>query len=179
MYEKQFQSRLRMTIEKHIFSFHKKQLYLHPEIKAEATCKKCDTEFYSRSDLKQHGRMAHSGPAVCPVCSKKMKKIISLREHMNIHRNESHICDVCSSTYKSLSLLKKHHHKVHLLKLEAKFSCQLCFYTSQNEETLQNHNLNVHSGVQYFCLQCPKSFNNDDARKQHQTRSHGDRKDKF
>ena len=178
MYEKQFQSRLRMTIEKHIFNFHKKQLYLHPEIKAEATCKKCDTEFYSRSDLKQHGRMAHSGPAVCPVCSKEMKQIISLREHMNIHRNESHICDVCSSTYKSLSLLKKHHHKVHLLKLEAKFSCQLCFYTSQNEETLQNHNLNVHSGVQYFCLQCPKSFNNDDARKQHETRSHGDRKDK-
>ena len=30
MYEKHFQSKLRMTIEKHIFNVHKKQLYLHP-----------------------------------------------------------------------------------------------------------------------------------------------------
>ena len=179
MYENQFQhSKWRMTIDKHIFNVHKNQLYLHPEVTAEGTCKECDTKFYSRKDLRLHKRIAHSGSAVCPVCSKETKHKISLREHMNIHAIETHICKICSSTFKSLSYIKKHHYMVHQLKLIAKYSCKLCFYTSQTEGSLQTHIINTHSGVQYLCLHCPKPFNNDDARKQHPKRSHGEKTDK-
>ena len=166
------------TVDRHIFNVHMDKLFLHPEITSHASCNLCNTEFYSKQDLENHKRLTHSetpGP-VCQVCLKVTSNESNLRQHMNVHSNETHICEICSSTFRGVVYLKRHHLKKH--QSEALFSCKLCAYTSRTNETLQKHVLQDHSGVQYFCMHCPRSFKTTYVRRMHEKRSHGEKTEK-
>jgi KRAB domain-containing zinc finger protein len=49
---------------------------------------------------------------------------------------------------------------------------------SQTEVTLQKHLNTSHSGIEYSCLQCTKSFNSDEKRKVHNRRRHREKTEK-
>ena len=179
LYEKQLgHSRFRPTIDKHIFNVHKDKLHLHPEITPLLTCDECDTELYDKKALKEHKDVVHGENAICQICSKVTKSQSALESHMQVHAKESHICEICSMEFKCLNYLKIHHSRVHKPKV-IKFPCTLCSYDSaQSETTLQKHMLDNHSGLQYLCTHCPKSFKSADGRRHHENNIYGEKTDK-
>ena len=179
MYEKQLgHSRFRNTIHKHIFNVHKEKRSLHPEITALLTCDECDTELYDKKAYKDHKNIVHGENAKCEICSKVTRSQAALVLHMKVHANESHICEICSLEFKCIEYLRLHHSRMHVPQ-ETLFPCKLCFYKkAQTAETLEKHMLENHSGVQYLCSRCPKSFKNADGRRSHENNVHGEKTEK-
>ena len=59
------------------------------------------------------------------------------------------------------------------------FPCTLCKAGSfASDEYLQKHISNNHSGIEYLCSQCPKSFPNKGGRRMHEQTRHGEKTEK-
>ena len=130
-----------------------------------------------RNHFKQHKKTVHGETVTCKVCSVVKPSQIFLDKHMKVHVNEVHICTICMSEFKNSLYLKTHIKRAHSDKPKATiFPCELCsFNKSQTEESLQNHILQIHSGLQYLCSSCPKSFQSPHTRRQHENFMHAEK----
>ena len=170
------------ALNNHIYTTHKDKRQLHPEIEARYNCEQCDETFYSKSYKDMHMKTNHITNSVCPECSKVCVNMRALELHMIEHSGEIFVCEICSKEFKLKSYLKRHVNRVHngiKDKEDCLFPCKLC--TSgrfATEEPLQRHMLDCHSGVEYFCSKCPKSFANQNLRRIHEQNIHGEKTEK-
>ena len=172
----------RITINNHIYNTHKDMRKLHPEIAARYKCDHCEETFHGKGSKGNHMKVKHTANAVCPECSKVCPSIISLQHHMQGHLGNQFVCELCSKGFKLKDYLQRHVDRVHngvKIRPGCQFRCSLC--TTGNFATiekLEKHILACHSGLEYLCLQCPKSFANTDLRRIHEQNRHGDKTEK-
>jgi len=161
------------SLKNHIFTSHKDKLEFHPDITVRFTCDECNEEFYDKACMSSHKLNHHSPPATCTVCTKVFSNERALGYHMLQHSEASLFCEVCSKEFKNKANLKTHI-KTHGEPKLYRFYCPQCNNKKgyQNEDTLQRHILDNHSGIQYFCSQCPKVFTNDMLRQNHENSNH-------
>ena len=161
----------------HIFNSHKDKRHLHSDIVGKYSCDKCDNElFFDKHALEYHQETQHSASATCKVCSKVLKNRLMLKTHMSVmHSDKSVVCEHCSREFKAELYLKRHIARQHSNTSQCKFPCTLCMHNKgrcNSEEGLQKHLLECHSGLEYQCEQCDKTFASPYARTSHKRNQH-------
>ncbi|CAM6031923.1 unnamed protein product, partial [Sphagnum compactum] len=97
------------------------------------TCDVCDKVFKKRIDLKFHHKFCNSdkGPPSCEFCSKRFKTWKSVRNHKRLKHEK-----------------------------EIRFTCEICGFGTQRQETLNRHIFKTHFGNPrpFICDICNKRF---------------------
>ena len=163
------------SMKKHIFNCHKENRHLHPDLEAKFSCNLCQEEFIDKASFRDHNNVNHSEKVNCPICSNEFANPNRLRFHMKEHKDQSYQCEECSKQFPSVAKLRNHRKLTHGPK-KCAFPCPNCnFKKCQTELALQKHIFETHSGVEYFCSQCPKSFTNKNTRRAHEGSVHGEK----
>ena len=172
----------RIVINNHIYNKHKDKRELHPEIETRYICEHCDETFHGKASKSTHIKISHTANSACPKCSKVCKNVISLELHMLNHLDNQFICELCSKAFKFKNYLQRHVDKFHRgikIKPHFRFRCTMCIRGNfASEETLQKHILDYHSGVEYQCTQCLKTFARPEQRRLHEQNRHGEKTEK-
>ena len=165
-------------LKSHIFNAHKHKRHLHPDIEVQYTCNDCDKGFHDSKSMYNHKILVHNGPSKCKVCFQLCKNGAILKRHMEKHVNKgSFLCNLCSREFTAKQYLKLHIVRIHEgLKRATKFQCKECNGGKYaTEETLEQHMLDDHSGLEYICSQCPTVFSTKRGRTHHESRLHGEK----
>ena len=117
----------------------------------EHTCKVCNKECRTSSELKVHIRV-HSGekPYMCQTCDKLFSRKSHLAQHMRIHTGDKpYQCTVCGRCFSKSSVLTQHMHSHTGNKL---YQCKVCDKCFSQSSKLTRH-MRIHTGDKpYQCL---------------------------
>ncbi|KAJ8399963.1 hypothetical protein AAFF_G00406930 [Aldrovandia affinis] len=130
------------------------------------SCPLCLKTFTQLGSLNKH-KHSHSGdkPFLCPICLKTFANSYSFKRHQKIHAGERPCfrCNICGKSFSTEGSLKKHQ-RTHVS--EKLYCCTWCGMTFSQSGDLTKHQ-QIHTGRRHRCIQCNKTFNQEDNLKSH------------
>ena len=134
---------------------------VHAKSRNDTVCIICKRRMSTKSALKVHMARVHSKERRrnCVICSKSFHTGEEIREHMRrVHGDKKFECGNCRRQF-----IHKRNHKNHETicmanGLHRAHQCSLCPKQYRSQGALQNHVTAKHSGVEFICEMCGKSF---------------------
>ncbi|KAG1664499.1 Zinc finger protein 239 [Nymphon striatum] len=135
------------------------------------TCSYCGRGFNWQALLRKHERL-HTGekPYKCSVCNQQFRLLEQLHKHKKSHitgepekfdADSREVCEKCGKMYSSHEALYRHL-KTH----DRKHQCQLCDFSTNDDEEYSKHLVRHSKTRKHHCLICQKAF----IRREHLTR---------
>ena len=130
----------------------------HTQIQSK--CDLCDFQTDIEMNMTKHKKQMHkeSPTFQCENCSyKSIKRGNVVKHNESVHQGVRIICDQCDKKFTQHSDLDKHLNKVHGMKIESIFKCDLCEYTTAHRQVLNFHKQRKHDGKTFSCERCTYS----------------------
>ena len=121
------------------------------------TCKKCKFVFANQEELEKHALSCGKERInfVCDVCGEVFQDSNRLNNHnRSVHNTQNYKCDYCDvmmeaeSDREAILVMQKHHDvcicKPKVIDIQHKCSCDLCDYSSNDEDALKRHKRDMH-----------------------------------
>ena len=188
-------------LRKHIKGHHSESVWLQFVAKCQIIeCGKCEQKFFSKVELRTHGRKVHQDfrtpllsdgkhaqrkPATgieertCSTCSKVCRSVAALKDHCSTqHEGEGLQCEQCDYRSSSRRALSSHI----TLHNEHEMLCGVCGETCSSEWLLKTHKKEKHQsrrGEVRNCGQCGQLFRDSKALKGHLKVVHVEEEKKF
>ena len=154
--------------------------------KKQFSCNHCKYECFYRDNIRKHVEEVHklkpsaanftnlSPNYICKLCQFRTSSLEFLKSHRKAEHKVpqkkfyegNHICNACEYKTFCKSSLERHISKKH----GETFNCDNCSFSSENTESLKDHTLSIHEGINRFaCNVCDTKFYFYDDIKKHLT----------
>lgn len=149
------------------------------DIKMKIPCKKCDIQFKSFFQYRQHLKAAHNLGKIhdewsCPFCGRIVFYISTFRSHLLTHipggANKSHICSMCAKSFRTKNGLREHLLSHTPMEKSRELLCPKCDKCFSSRTSLNDHIKYAHkiddqrlqggSVVSFESELCKKKFRN-------------------